>query len=98
MPIKVLTIEEWKKIGTEKFGADIKTWKFKCCNCGESQTLQEFMEYGVNEPGAKFYYSCIGRYDKSRGCDWTLGGLFRFHKTEVISEEGKNVPVFEFED
>lgn len=30
-----------------------------------------------------------------RGCDWTLGGLFRIHTLEVINDEGKPQPIFE---
>jgi hypothetical protein len=30
-----------------------------------------------------------------RGCDWTLGGLFRLHKIEVIDADGKPQPIFE---
>jgi len=30
-----------------------------------------------------------------RGCDWTLGGLFRIHTLEVIDAEGKPHPMFE---
>lgn len=30
-----------------------------------------------------------------RGCDWTLGGLFRLHKLEVIHAEGRLQPIFE---
>lgn len=32
---------------------------------------------------------------KIRGCDWTLGGLFRLHKLEVIDADGKAQPMFE---
>lgn len=30
-----------------------------------------------------------------RGCDWTLGGLFRVHQLEVINADGKPQPSFE---
>lgn len=30
-----------------------------------------------------------------RGCDWTLGGLFRLHKLEVIDADGKPQPIFD---
>lgn len=30
-----------------------------------------------------------------RGCDWTLGGLFRIHTLEVINAEGVPQPTFE---
>jgi len=32
---------------------------------------------------------------KIRGCDWTLGGLFRLHKLEVVDEYGKTHPIFD---
>jgi hypothetical protein len=32
---------------------------------------------------------------KVRGCDWTLGGLLRLHKIEVIDTDGKPQPIFE---
>jgi hypothetical protein len=36
-----------------------------------------------------------GRLDGPRGCDWTLGGLFRIHTLEVINEKGDPQPIFE---
>ena len=88
--------ETWKKNGAEKFGADKKNWKFKCPSCGGVQSLSDFIENNVPEPDGKFYFSCIGRWVKGRGCDWTLGGLFQIHNTEVITEDGAIVPVFDF--
>jgi hypothetical protein len=32
---------------------------------------------------------------KIRGCDWTLGGLFRLHRIEVIDADGKPQPIFD---
>lgn len=59
--------------------------------------------------GTLVYYSCIGRFDtripkedvgtigdKKSPCNYTLGGLFCFAKTFVISESGEKIPVFEF--
>lgn len=35
-------------------------------------------------------FSCIGRFNNKRtGCDWTLGGLFRIHELEVITDDGE---------
>lgn len=58
--------------------------------------MQEFIDAGIENPEQKFYYSCIGRWVKGRGCNWTLGGLFQIHETEVVNEDGKPIPVFEF--
>lgn len=30
-----------------------------------------------------------------RGCDWSLGGLFRIHSLEVVGADGKPQPTFE---
>jgi len=61
--------------------------------------------------GTLVYFSCIGRFDTripeedvgtifdkkpKSPCNYTLGGLFRFANTFVISESGERVPVFEF--
>lgn len=55
-------------------------------------------------------FSCIGRFTgqgdagisaKNRGekwdkgCNWTLGGLFRCHNLEVVMEDGHKRPTFE---
>lgn len=91
-----LTLAQWCEKAESMFGKDMKQWKFQCPSCKESQSLNEFIDTGVKEPETKVYFSCIGRFVKGRGCDWTLGGLLQIHQTEVISEEGKPVPVFEF--
>lgn len=93
---KVLTLEEWHEKGKKLFGTeDFKEWKFVCPVCKNVQTYKDF-EGLVDEPETYFYFSCIGRVKDGVGCDWTLGGLLQIHETEVISEEGKNIPVFEF--
>lgn len=61
--------------------------------------------------GRLVYYSCIGRFDtripkedvgtlwdkkQKSPCNYTLGGLFKFANTFVISESGEKIPVFEF--
>ncbi|MDE2087997.1 MAG: hypothetical protein KGI63_12270 [Xanthomonadaceae bacterium] len=54
-------------------------------------------------------FSCVGRWTNAgpfhsskrrrapeqRGCDWTLGGLFRLHRLEVVADDGKHHPRFE---
>jgi hypothetical protein len=96
--MKTLTLEEWRAAAVEKYGKDMREWKFKCCKCGETQSLKDFEDANIKEPSTKFYFSCIGRWIKDRGCNWTLGGLLRMHDTEVKNEDGENIPVFEFAD
>jgi len=40
-------------------------------------------------------FSCVGRFDPDKGCDWTMGGLFQLHELEVVTEDGKHNPRFE---
>lgn len=95
--MKTITLEDWYKEAESKFGKDKKEWRFQCPQCGHVQTMKDFLDNNVEEAVNKFYFSCLGRWVPSRGCDWTLGGLFQIHKVEVIHPEGgKNIPVFEF--
>jgi hypothetical protein len=94
--VRTISLEDWQKEGEKLFGKDMKKWKFKCPQCKGIQTLQEFIEIGVEKPENVFFYSCIGRFIEDRGCDWSLGGLLQIHKTEVIVENEKKIPVFEF--
>ena len=55
-------------------------------------------------------FSCIGRFTGQRnegitaknrgekwdkGCNWTLGGLFKFHTLEIVTPDGALRPIFE---
>ena len=90
----IMMYDEWKKKLNERFGENPMNWKFKCPNCGNIQSLQDFVNARIDNAEGKFYYSCIGRYVKDKGCNWTLGGLFQIHKTAIF-KDGVVVPVFE---
>lgn len=81
---------------------------FICPMCGTLQSGKDFIEAGVGEDFEeieKFIaYSCIGRWQGAdsprkkpdgKPCNWTLGGLLRTHKLEVITPDGKHHPRFE---
>ena len=94
---KLQTSEEWRQQGLELFGPEKKKWRFKCVRCGHIQTPQDFIDIN-QDPNGLVFFSCIGRFKKGVGCDWTLGGLFQLHKKEVIAEDGgKAIPVFLFD-
>jgi len=95
---RTISFAEWQAEGTEKFGEDMHHWKFQCPVCEEVQTFREFVDNRVENGRDKFFFSCIGRYVEGRGCDWTLGGLFQIHKTEVVDPEGTHIAVMEFAD
>lgn len=79
-----------------------------CPRCGTVQSARDLIAAGA---GADFDaverylgFSCVGRFTGAPGarkkpdgkpCDWTLGGLFRLHKLEVVTPDGKAHPRFE---
>lgn len=86
--------EDWVTELKKRFGDDPKKWQFVCPSCGNIQTIQDFIDYNIENPEGKVYYNCIGRYVQGKGCDWTLGGLLKIHSTVVI-QNGRPVPVFD---
>jgi len=97
--MKRLTRQEWFDLGRQKFGDDLMKWIFVCPICGTEQKGNDLIKAGVQDDYIERYlgFSCIGRFNKSQiGCDWTLGGLFRIHKLEVILDNGTHRPIFEF--
>lgn len=78
----------------ERFGEDTKAWKVICPSCKTVQSVQDFNDAGISPASDYFGFSCIGRFDDSKGCDWSLGGLFQIHTLELIDEEGSH-PRFE---
>lgn len=71
---------------------------FQCPRCKTLQSSNDLIKAGAGKNAievAKYLgFSCIGRFDKSKGCDWTLGGLLQIHELEVILPSGKLHPFF----
>ena len=104
--IKKISEKEWREEGTKLFGEDMSNWRFKCCNCGHVQSVKDFKDLNIEEPENKAYFSCIGRWthgcqgkmgNKIQPCNYTLGGLLCITDLFVVTEEGKDIPVFEFD-
>lgn len=95
--MKVISLEAFKAEATKRFGEDAKKWQFKCVKCGTTQSAEDLVAAGVpKEKVDRFIgFSCIGRWDKNKGCDWTLGGLFTIHEIEIETPDGKRHPHFE---
>lgn len=80
-----------------------------CPICGTAQSIASLIAAGASQEHAvnAIGFSCEGRLTGAgpavqgrpapgrRGCDWTLGGMFRLHKLEVVTEDGKHHPHFE---
>ena len=106
--MKKITHKEWLAEAEAKFGKDPKGWKFICPVCKTVQSIQDFLDLGVDKETiqGQIGFSCIGRQKNSgpwkkkdkpgKGCDWTLGGLFQFHTLEIQTDDGKSHPQFEF--
>ncbi len=98
--MRELTRVDWFNLGERLYGPDRRKWKFQCVACGHVQSHESVKanKPDVGDTSNWIYFSCEGRVNPGTGCDWTLGGLFRIHRCEVRSEDGKTVPVFEFAD
>jgi hypothetical protein len=93
-----MTKQQWIDRAIELFGKDSNEWQFRCpaCKgvqsiaqvCRESSMLPEDVRHWI-------HYSCRGRFTAD-GCNWSLGGLIRIHRLEVVEPDGSIVPVFEF--
>lgn len=96
-----------KQVSLEEYQAEIKAQgkdriedvEFICPRCETKQCAQDLINAGAGtsfDDVEKYLgFSCVGRFTKDKGCDWTLGGLFRIHKLEVITPDGEAHPRFE---
>lgn len=77
-----------------------------CPMCSTVQSIATLMRAGrtAEEAENSIGWSCVGRFmdapaprNKPDGkpCNWTLGGLFKVHKLEVLTPDGKANPYFE---
>ena len=81
---------------------------FVCPMCKTLQSANDLISAGagnnLDEVERYLGYACVGRF-KGAGtprrepdghpCDWTLGGLFKLHRLEVITPDGVRHPRFE---
>lgn len=99
------TVNEWLADGEKLFGKNKLAWKFVCPACGHVASIGDFKE--LDADGNDAYQKCIGRIngkgtsnqtDNGDGCNWAAYGLFGTagKGRTVISENGKEVDVFDF--
>lgn len=75
---------------------------FVCVACGTIQSGRDFINAGAGKDwdAVERYvgFSCIGRFTNAgppqkgvtgKGCNWSLGGLFRIHELEVVTPDGE---------
>lgn len=105
--MKTLTVEEFRA-ELKKQNVPNTEIKFVCPMCGTVQSANDLIAAGAGktfEDVEKYIgFSCVGRFTGAgsprkkpdgKPCNWTLGGLFQFHKLEVITPDGKHHPHFE---
>ncbi|SIT43755.1 conserved hypothetical protein [Paraburkholderia piptadeniae] len=81
---------------------------FVCPMCKTVQSARDLMKVGAGADFDKVEkylgFACFGRWidagsprNESDGkpCNWSLGGLFRTHKLEVVTPDGEHHPRFE---
>ena len=105
--MKQITLDEFEAT-IKAQGVPIKHVAFECPMCHTIQSAQDLINAGagkdLNEVEKYLAFSCIGRFNGAgshksgdqpgRGCDWTLGGLFKIHQLEVTTLDGKKHPRF----
>lgn len=81
---------------------------YKCCVCGTIQSGMSLIRAGAGKDFAAVSstvgFSCVGRFTGAgshkkgtppgRGCNYTLGGLFKLNTYEVV-KDGEQHPLFE---
>lgn len=97
MTVQTMKLEEFH--GAMKAqGVPINKVLFRCPRCETPQCADDLIDAGagenIDEVEKYLGFSCVGRWNKEKGCDWTLGGLFRIHKLEVETEDGQRHPRF----
>ena len=108
--MKTLTIPEFHAAIKAQGAPSREDVAFRCVMCGTVQSMRSLADAGAGVDPEKYVgFSCEGRFrgagpaksDRKpaspdvRGCDWTLGGLFNVHTTEVVDDDGKRHPRFE---
>ncbi len=95
--METMTLEEYKS-AIKSQGVPIEDVTFHCPSCKKLQSARDLIRAGagkdLDEVEKYLAFSCVGRFDSSQGCDWTLGGLFQIHELEVITPDGKHHPRF----
>lgn len=104
--MKTLKLEDFRSQIKAQGVSDRIHAAFQCSMCKTVQSMASFANAGVDFETAKMAigFSCIGRFMGGKSprkvpdgnpCNWTLGGLFRFHGVEVIDDDGNAHPHFE---
>lgn len=105
-----ITVEEFHAELRAQGVANHNDAALKCPICATVQSMNSLISAGLKPEEAERYigFSCEGRFLGAkaakrgkpasklvRGCDWTLGGLFKLHTLEIVTPDGRAHPRFE---
>lgn len=106
--MRVITVSQFKAELVAQGVGSHEDAAFVCPMCGTVQSSRDLVAAGAGKDfdGVEGYlgFSCVGRFTGARAprskkdgkpCDWTLGGLFRLHELEVVTQDGERHPRFE---
>lgn len=106
--MRTLTVDEFKTELVAQGVSSHEHFAFICPMCKTVQSARDLISAGAGknfDEVEKFLaFSCVGRFTDAGGprnkpdgktCNWTLGGLFRVHKLEVVTPDGERHPRFE---
>ena len=89
MAVKQIKHSEFTQL-CKKHWPSIMEVEFTCPHFKTVQTGNDLVKAGAgkdfNEVQGYIGFSCIGRFDETKGCNWTLGGLFGIHKLEIVDD------------
>ena len=92
-----LTLEEYLSAMMSQ-NAPMGDVTFQCPRCRTLQSANDLIKAGagknINQVKRYLGFSCIGRFDSSKGCSWSLGGLFQIHELEIVFPNGEPAPRF----
>ena len=105
--MRTISLEDFK-LEIKAQGVPIEHVALRCPMCGCLQTATDLINAGagqnLDEVEKYLGFSCVGRFLKAeqprkkpdgKPCNWTLGGLFKTHKLEVVTPDGERHPRFE---
>lgn len=84
--METMPLEQFQALLKDNFPS-IEQAEFICPSCKTVQTPQDLIDAGagkdIEEVNGFIGFSCVGRWNKDKGCNWTLGGLFKCHELEL---------------
>lgn len=106
--VEVIPVEEFHRRLKAQGVSSREHVALKCQMCGTVQSATSLIRAGAGKDFASVErfigFSCVGRFTGAGAprkepdgspCNWTLGGLLRFHKLEVQTPDGERHPCFE---